>query len=137
MDETGDNGNQSNDTGNKGEKVIAEKGIQPSSGASTSDTRWTVQGWTTLSGKAVIGVIIIKKSSMLDWNETYGFDPEADWVGDGEDDFLTGTLPTTDQLSDNIGPGKRYPGIHTCVFNGKAIPGKVFATASGSVTPQV
>ena len=137
MDETGDNGNQSDDTGKKGEKVMTEKGIQPSSGASTSDTRWTVQGWTTLSGKAVIGVIIIKKSSMLDWNETYGFDPEADWVGDGEDEFLTGTLPTTDQLSDNIGPGKRYPGIHTCVFNGKKIPGKVFATASGSVTPQV
>ena len=74
---------------------------------------------------------------MLDWNETFGFDPEADWVGGGEDDFLMGTLPRTDQLFNNVGPGHRYPTIFTCNFNGKAIPGKVFMTPSGSVTPQV
>eukprot|EP00536_Pseudo-nitzschia_multiseries_P005454 jgi/Psemu1/12591/gm1.12591_g len=46
------------------------------------DARWTIQGWTTLSDDVVIAIIIMKKTSVMDWNEFYGFNKDAPWDDD-------------------------------------------------------
>ena len=60
MDESGGGGNQADETATRGNKVYGERdGPKPAQGKSTEDTSWTIQGFTTLSGKAVLFVIII------------------------------------------------------------------------------
>jgi len=135
MDETGDNANQSDDTATRAYKVICETGgTRPHVSSATNDSTWTVQGFTSLSGKALVVVIIIKKGSELTFNEVFGFDFEADWVGD---ECLLGELPTQDQIDANKGPGLHYPGPLSCDFNGITIPGLVFASKGGGVTPEI
>ena len=59
----------------------------------------------------MLGVVIIKKGSELNFNEQFGFDFEAQWVGDN---CLLGELPTQDQMDANTGPNLRYPGLVSC-----------------------
>jgi len=132
MDETGDNGNQSNDKVNRGDKFLCETdGHQPSKGASCDDTQWTTQAYTTLAGKAVL------KGTILDFNEYNGFDPEAEWVGAGEDQCRQGLLPTQEQMDMNMGQKRRFPGPIDCVFNGIRIPTLMFASLGGGVTEEI
>ena len=159
MDETGDKGDQSEDNPTRSNKVMCEtSGPPPTTGAATDSTSWTVQGFTTLSGKAILAVVIIKKGSECNFNEEYGYDFEADWVGEGEqpcllgelrpdeddddeddDDqlHLSGFLPTQEQMNANIGRRRRYPGPISCVYNNITIPGLVFSSKGGGVTPQI
>ena len=135
MDETGDNGNQSDDKATQAYKVMCEtNGPRPVVASATNDTTWTTQGFTSLSGKAVLAVVIIKKSGKLNFNEKNGFDFEAEWQGD---ESLLGELPSQDQMDANKGPNLRYPGLVSCVFNGITIPGLVLASDSGGVTPEI
>ena len=161
MDEAGDKGDQSEDNPTRNNKVMCETiGPPPTRGSATDDTSWTIQGFTTLTGKAVLAVVIIKKGSLPNFNELYGYDFEADWVGEGEqpcllgelrpdqdddddddddDDqlVLSGILPTKQQMNANIGRRRRYPGPVCCEFNDITIPGLVFVSPSGGVTPQI
>ena len=163
MDETGDKGDQSEDNPTRNNKVMCETtGPPPTKGAATDNTSWTVQGFTTLGGKAILAVVIIKKGSECNFNEEYGYDFEADWVGEGEqpcllgelrpaeddddddddnDDHdelpLSGRLPTQEQMNANMGRHRRYPGPISCLYNGITIPGLVFSSKGGGVTPQI
>ena len=81
MDEQGDTGNQSEDKATRAYKVMCEtNGREPKAGAATDDTSWTSQGFPTLGGKCVIGVVIIKKGDALDFTEKWGFDFTAKWI---------------------------------------------------------
>ena len=139
MDETGDNGNQSDDTSSRvrGSKAICEDGVIPTKGSSTDDTQWTTQAFTTLGGKAVLFVIICKKMSVLDYNEYYGYDLSAEWIGDGEYTCKQGDLPTKEQINRNSGKGKRFPGPLSCEFNGVTIPTLMFASKGGGVNEDI
>ena len=163
MDETGDKGDQSEDNPTRNNKVMCETaGAPPTKGCATNNTSWTVQGFTTLGGKAILAVVIIKKGSECNFNEEYGYDFEADWVGEGEqpcllgelrpaeddddddddnDDHdelpLSGRLPTQEQMNANMGRHRRYPGPISCLYNGITIPGLVFSSKGGGVTPQI
>jgi hypothetical protein len=138
MDETGDRGNQADDPATRGDKVICESdGTQPKKGAAVDDSSWTVQGFTTLSGRAVLMVIIMKKASILDYNEYHGYDLEAPWIGDGEDVCVDGELPTQEQINRNKGAYRRFPGALTIEFNGIKIPSLVFATKGGGVNEDI
>jgi hypothetical protein len=99
MNETGDNGNHSNDKAYRGNKVICENDVLNLTQASScTDTQWTTQAYTTIGGKAVLFVVnIIKKGSILDFNEYYGYEQEAEWIGEGEDACLKVMLPTQEQ----------------------------------------
>ena len=139
MDETGDNGNQSVDKINRANKVLCEaNGTKPTHAASCTDTQWTTQAYTTLGGEAVLFVIIIKKKSILDFNEHYGYEIDAEWIGGGEDACIKGELPTQEQMKRNMGGvERRFPGAISCVFNGITIPSLMFASRGGGVTEDI
>ena len=117
--------------------TISIDGHAPTHGASCDDTQWTTQAYTTLGGKSVLYVIIIKKAKILDFNEYYGFNPKAVWVGGGDKQCKKGLLPTQEQLNMNIGPKRRFPGPVSCEFNGITIPTLVFASKGGGVTEDI
>jgi hypothetical protein len=138
MDETGDNGNQGDDIATRANKVLCETdGSKPKQGCAVDDTNWTVQGFTTLGGKAVLFVIILRKKSRLNFNEHYGFDLEAPWIGDGECECQQGILPTQEQMNRNKGEGRRFPGPISCEFNGITIPSLVVASDKGGVNEYI
>ena len=138
MDETGDNGNQAKDFATREHKVICETdGPQPKKACAIDDTSWTVQGFTTLGGKAVLFVIILKKAAPLNFNEHYGFDLEAPWIGEGENACDNGQLPTQEQMNRNKGPERRWPGPISCEFNGITIPSLVVASKGGGVNDDI
>jgi len=147
MDEAGDKGDQSEDIPTRENKVMCES------------INWTIQGFTTLSGKAVLAVVIIKKGSLPNFKELYGYDFKADWVGEGEqpcllgnklrpdqdddDDnnhdqlVLTDKLPSKQQMNANILHRHLYPGLVRCEFNEITVPGLVFISPGGGVTPEI
>ena len=59
----------------------------------------------------LLASVIIKKGSELNFNEHFGFNFEAEWVGDT---CLLGQLSTQDQIDANTGPNLRYPGTVSC-----------------------
>lgn len=137
MDETGDKGNQADDKPSRSEKFLTESGTSPKVGSAVDDTSWTVQAYTTLGGKPVLYVIILKKGSVLNFNEHNGFDLSAEWLGDGEEACKKGKLPTVEQMKLNSGPGRRFPGPISCEFNGITIPSLVFASKGGGVNEDI
>lgn len=120
-----------------GDLYFLTDGSNPNKAASCDDTQWTTQAYTTLAGKVVLYVMIIKKGSMLDFNEYNGFDPQAEWVGTGEDQCQQGLLPTQEQMDMNMGHRRRFPGPIDCVLNGIRIPSLMFASLGGGVTEEI
>ena len=96
-----------------------------------------MQGFTTLGGKSVLFVIILKKKRPLNYNEKHGYDLEAPWIGEGEKLCDQGIVPTLEQLETNQGPKQRFPGPINCKFNGKTIPSLVLASKGGGVNEDI
>ena len=69
MDEIGDKGDQSEDNPTRSNKVVCKTiGPPPTKWSTTDNISWTGQGFTTLDGKAVLAVVIIKKGSECNFN---------------------------------------------------------------------
>jgi hypothetical protein len=86
------------------------KGDRATIVAATDDAHFTTLGFTALTGELVMVVVIIAKISELTLPEASGTDLDADWIGDEAN------------IEENVGPGKRYPGGPTCVFQCKEVP---------------
>ena len=123
MDEVGNSTSQKGDGSIGGEKFVCAIGTNPKEISNTKDKHWTLIGLTTLSGEAVMCVMIFageKPSTLL---ET-GMDIFAEVNGHESDHNF---------FEKNSGPGKLYPGGLTCVFKGKEIPCLVRWTPKGSI----
>jgi len=76
-------------------------------------------------------------SRPLNYNEKYGYDLGAPWIGEGEKLCDEGIVPTLEQLQTNLGPNRRFPGPINCKFNGKTIPSLVLASKGGGVNEDI
>jgi len=69
MDETGNSGNHSDDKATRAYMVMCKTGgPPPTPSCATDDITWTSQGFTSLFGKAVLYVVIIRKAR--NWNSS-------------------------------------------------------------------
>ena len=127
MDEVGGNTSQKGDGLKGGQLIICGKETIPQIKASTNDKHFTLLGLTALNGDPVMCVLIIegKRESRL---QECGMDIFAQKIGEMTDDNF---------FEQSQGPGKRFPGGPTCVFQGKDIPCMVRFTQSGSITSAV
>lgn len=125
MDETGTNTNTANDGEVGGQVHVSstEEKNKPKKAGSRKDCRWTTMGFTASSALPILCVIIIQKKSELTAGEVLGVELGIDLV---EEDIL-----------ENFGTGKRFPGGPKCFFRGKFLETLVFHSESGGVTPEI
>lgn len=89
------------------------------------DQHFTVLGFNTFSRKPTLAVIIIKSKSPLSFANTYGVDLDGEFNS------------KQDEIEENTGPGKLYPGGPTYILNGKTVPAMVVGWDSGGITPKI
>ena len=127
MDEVGGNTSQKGDGNKGGEKFIVPKGMIPQLEANAQDKHFTLLGLTTIGGDPVMCVIIFAGTIENKLWET-GIDIFATAEGEvGDDDFF----------ENNSGPGKRFPGGPTCIFQGKELPCLIRWSKKGSITSEI
>ncbi len=121
VDEVGSNTSQAKDGNIGGEKFLCSSGGRPQQRANTKDAHFTVLGFTTASGNAVMCCIIFAAKE-LDPLWVQGLDPFAEWEG--------GEL----EVRKNTGKGKRHPQGPVCTFKGKMVPCFCGCSETGSIT---
>ena len=162
-DRCGINTNMSNDKLSNGNKRAHTKGWNVTIPGCTSNTHFTTMGITALTGKPVCAVVIIQKTTSLNFLERFGFDMEVECKGDlsvfdtvkaaaeeiknhnknisPEEKKRKLTMndycfePPLDVLEENMGKGNVFPGGPTCEYNGKQIPAFVTNSKSSGITP--
>ncbi len=107
LDEKGCNTCETGDGANGGQLMMCPVGQTPLQVASTKDSHFTVVPVSNALGDLVL-ILIIFKGENLRPMDAMGVDIFADECEGG---FLA-----------NCGPGKRYPGGPTCIYNGIEIP---------------
>jgi hypothetical protein len=98
-----------------------------------------------LTGEPAFAVMIIQDGSLLTYAEMNGFDIEASWTGNDEvfQKVQAGLISnddavfTTDDLKQNTGKGKVFPGGPVCTYNGIDIPTLVYQSDSGGITLEI
>lgn len=123
FDEVGNNTNTKNDGRIGNTKFIVCKNSRGLRRGSRYDCRWTLLCLTAATGEPIMMVVIIQKVGDLDALEVTGIDITKEKVGQ--------------TLKENMGAGKRYPGLKTIVFRNKKIEGMVFRSESGGITPEI
>ena len=123
MDEVGGNISQKGD-GNNGGHIFVKKEWLHNKKANLRDRHSTMLGLTTLSGDAVICVIIFSGKRGNGLLET-GIDVFAKTYGDVSD---------TNYFERNSSANKRLPGGPTCKFQGKEVPCLTRWSDKGSIT---
>ena len=93
--------------------------------SSKSSGRFTVIGLTAATGDPVM-CIVIMAGNEVGVAEALGFDHRANTKYD-----------SSKTLEENRGPGKALPGLPTCRFCGKDVPGLLCHTPKGSVTSTI
>jgi hypothetical protein len=124
VDEVGSNTSQVKDGNIGGEKFLCLTGGRPQQRANTKDAHFTVLGFTTASGDAVMCCVIFAAKE-LDPLWVQGLDPFAEWEG--------GEL----EVEKNTGKGKRHPQGPVCHFNGKSVPCFCACSDSGTITSEI
>ena len=99
VDEVGANLNQKDDGHVGGQKFMCEVGAIPQIKVSTKDKHFTLMGFTSLSGEAVMCLLILTGVNEKVEVET-GIDLTAPTYGDYDDD---------DYFDQNCGKGKMFP----------------------------
>ena len=128
VDEVGSTSSQRGDGHVGGQKYQCETGMVPQIKASHSNERhFTTLGFTSLSGKPVLCLVIIAGVRELYEIET-GIDSDADVIGHPSD---------PDFFEKNRGKGKIYPMGPECEYKGKTIPCLVRWSPNGSITSQI
>lgn len=127
MEEVGGNISQEGDGNKGGEMYICAKGMVSQQKTNSRDKHYTLLGLTTLSGDAVMYVIIFsrKKENRL-W-ET-GIDVFAKTEGDVSD---------ANYFKNNSGANKRFPGGPSCIFQGKTVSCLTRWSEKGSITSAI
>ena len=127
VDEVGANLNQKDDGHVGGQKFMCEVGAIPQMKVSTKDKHFTLMGFTSLSGEAVMCLLILTGVNEKVEVET-GIDLTAPTYGDYDDD---------DYFDQNCGKGKMFPMGPECTFKGKRIPCMVRWSKKGSITSEI
>ena len=129
FDEVGCNLSQEGDNSNGGESYLCGVADQAYQSSATKNNHFTVLGVTSLDGKPVMCVVIIKGKkreilveSGLDW----------DMLDDVDDSYLDSQSDIA-FFEENFGDSKLFPGGPTCTFKGKKIPALVTFTESGGI----
>jgi len=121
VDEVGSNTSQAKDGNIGGEKFLCLSGGRPQQRSNTKDAHFTVLGFTTASGEAVMCAIIFAAKEM-DPLWVQGLDPFTEWEGEEFD------------IERNTGRGKRHPEGPECKFKGISVPCFCGYSESGSIT---
>jgi hypothetical protein len=124
IDEVGNNTSQANDGNIGGEKFSCSAIGRPQQRANTKDAHFTVLGFTSGAGEAVMCSIIFAAKE-LDPLMIQGLDPFADWEGEEHD------------MENITGPGKRHSQGPECLFNGVRVPCFCTCSESGSITGEL
>ena len=117
VNEVGNHTCQFDDGHKDGQKYIVERGFQPRTSCSASETHWTTLGFTSGTGKPVLCGIIFAAET-LSVEERLGID----FFVKCQDDMFS---------KENYGPGKYFPGGPKCKFQGHKIPCYVTRSSKG------
>ena len=104
-----------------GEKLFKGKGNKARILAETADQHFTVLGFTSGTGEAVMCCIMFSGNE-LSADQELGVNIQADLV------------PGEFSMCRNHGPRKRYPGGTTCIFRGKEVPEFVCCSPKGGIS---
>ena len=124
VDEVGSNLSQKGDGHIGGQMYMCERGAIPQVKVQHKEKHFTLLGFTSLSGRPVLCLVIIQ-GVVEQLNVETGIDISAEPHGTPDD---------TDFFDNNFGPGKLYPGGPTCNFKGKEIPCMVRWSPKGGIT---
>ena len=139
LDECGCNTAQEGDPRIGNEMFLAGIHDKAYSSISKKDIHFTHIGVNLLSGDAIMCVAIISGKTH-DILVELGID--ADILSTFDEDFTNIDEASRDKklldlLRDNCGPGKLFPGLPSCTYKGKTIPGYVAFSESGGITPTI
>ena len=106
---------------------ICAKGMVPQLKENSRDTHYTLLVLTTLSGDAVMCVVIFsgKRENIL-------WETEIDFFAKTESD-----VSDAKYFEKNSGANKRFPGGPTCIFQGKEVPCLTRWSEKGSITSAI
>ena len=113
-----------------GAEIVVESGTIPQIVASTTDHKFTLLPFASVTSKAVCCIIIFQsKQDGVPATWTTGIDHSVQPVlsGDGKEIIL--------EL--NFGEGKYYPGGPKCKYKGKIVDCLTFASESGGITGEI
>ncbi len=127
VDEVGCNTSQEVDGARGGERKNVSRGTVAKESATTNSKHFTVLGFTTTTGEAIMCTIIASGKTMKPEVVT-GLDLFATKIGN-ETDY--------DFIASNTGPGKLYPNGPTCHFKGKKVPCVVCNTENGFIASEL
>ena len=127
VDEVGANLNQKDDGHIGGQKFMCEVGAVPQLKVSTKDKHFTLLGFTSLKGEAVMCLLILAGVEQKFEVET-GIDMTAPTYGDVKD---------KDFFERNCGKGKMFPMGPDCRVNGIRVPCMVRWSPKGSITSDI
>lgn len=118
VNELGKNTNQK-DAGNRKQGGFVDKNTVGKQTCSATDHRFTILGFTALTGEPVMCVVIFQGArSELPLHTSQGIDIFAD-------------------CNDNFGKGHFIPGGPECVFRGKTVPCYTTASPHGGITGEI
>lgn len=121
VDEVGSNTSQAKDGNMGGEKFLVLNKERPLQRSACKDSHFTVLGFTTASGEAVMCAIVFAAQE-LDPGWVLGLDPFAPWVGEEND------------VKANSSKDKRHPLGPECELMGKRVPTFCCCSVNGSIT---
>ena len=110
-----------------GQLYLTAKDKVPQKKVSKREKRFTLIGFTALTGEPVMAVIIIKGTQPR-FDVELGIDIRKTPIGDETD---------PDFIDKNTGSGKYFPGGPTCHFRGKDVPSMIRWHESGSITSEI
>lgn len=124
-DEVGTDTAQDKDKNVGGTVYVTIDGQRASLPSSKASSRFTVLGVTAATGEPLMCIVIMAAKEVVP-REAMGFDHLAENPYDPDK-----------PLKENEGPGKALPGLPTCEFRGKQVPGFLAFSPSGSVTSEI
>ena len=133
MDEVGSDLNMMNDGHLGGMKFLTRKGNTAIINATKKSKRYTVLGLTTLSGEALMCVVIFEGKDRNPVMES-GIDMFHPKAKDFEGEITESNI---EFFEENYGPGNLFPGGPVCEFEGKEIPTMIRYTEKGSITGEI
>jgi hypothetical protein len=138
FEEVGENISQKGDGNAGGQKIVVVKDMRAQVRNSFKDNRFTVLGFTTADGRAVMCAIIIA-ASKLKVTDVTGFNPLSKDADDVSSDDMKVLEDEIEQMKDEHSNGvdRMFPFGPTCSFNGTAVPTFVTCSKNGSITSQL
>lgn len=124
-DEVGTDTAQDSDGHIGGQTYLSFAGKRIELNSSKATNRFTVMGLTAATGDPVM-CIVIMSGHELGVADSLGFDHQARYPYD-----------STKSLEENRGKDKALPGLPSCFFRGKEIPGLLACTPKGSMTSEI